>query len=361
MLASQEPIASRAGQLSDRCRSGIARARQYVLAMFDPKAGWRDFCFQNWGPSTSWVTAHVLWRTAEVLPSSVVRDARRLLLERVDASGGWGFNESVLPDADSSIHVIRALCETGSTASDLRASVAFVIKHQSELGGIATYRDATELARSRKRDVEWNYSGWTQDHQCVTAAFLDSFTAFPGLARSENIGRALEFMAAHQSGLGYWPSYWWRSRVLATAMALPAFHRTCLPQYSTPLRRGIAWLRSQRSAEGAWSNGIDQEPSILATAQAAAMLLSVEESTFELASSVEWLLKFQLQDGSWSSAPCLQVPAPNVMNPAGECEWRAGGRGIGSCRADLDRLYTTASVLSACLQFLKALARHADS
>ncbi len=325
------------------CDQALSKAANFIADHFSPTEGWADFAFDKWGPSTSWTTAHVLWRACSILPEPVVGAAADLLLQRRDGDAAWGFNERTHPDSDSTIHAVRALLEVGVPDSDLRPSIEFVLAHQRNDGGFAAYNDAAGLARSRRAYQEHNYSGWTQSHPCVTAFVADTLSAFRSLAPARSLEGAINLLGVQQRPEGYWAAYWWRSRVFTTGLAVSVFLSKHDLAESHAVFSAVNWLLHQQLRTGAFSNGIDADSQYtLATAQAIIGLLHVEWARDAVGRAIEWLLRKQRIDGSWTSSPSLQVPPPHVMDPDEIVSWRTSGRGIGSCRADSQRLYTTA-------------------
>jgi hypothetical protein len=89
-------------------REAIARGATQLLAQQDDDSFWREFALAP-GASESWATAWVGWCLAGTAistgaPHAAVRNAlarARSALATARRAGGWGYNRSTGPDADS--------------------------------------------------------------------------------------------------------------------------------------------------------------------------------------------------------------------------------------------------------------------
>jgi hypothetical protein len=66
---------------------------------------------------------------------------------------------------------------------------------------------------------------------------------------------------------------------------------------------------------------------------------------------VEWLLKHQLEDGSWSPYYLLRIPYPPMKEPWRYHAWVRDGKAISAVIKDHNRLFTTATTYSALTEF----------
>jgi len=342
---------------SNSLREAVRKALDFVRAETDASGGWSDFSTNRSGQSTSWVTAYVLWQVGNLLPArEVSRGVAALLAER--QPNGWGFSVLTPPDCDSTLHALRALQILSIEVPDSAQALDFVLSHQTEGGGFATYANANALRNYREEGDGVAYAGWLQPHVCVTTVALETLrTTSPPL--SEPFTRASAYLARSQSPEGYWEAYWWRSRTLATArLVQQAPSGPTSSALTSALRAGNAWLERTQHATGFWDNGYDEGvPCLLSTATALAAITATVGTSASALTAADWLLRQQNHDGSWTSAPVLRIPPPDILSPETWTGWRTGSRGVGSRCSDDRRVYTTATVAATLHAMLLGLAQ----
>ena len=134
---------------------------------------------------------------------------------RRDPSGGWGYNATVPPDADSTIWAVQ-LAErvAGGASASLGAARAFLERHRRPGGGLATYADAAPVRADMGFPAWVSYRGWTSAHPCVTAA------ASNVRLLGDQPDELDAYLRRTQRSDGSWPAYWWADREYATALAV---------------------------------------------------------------------------------------------------------------------------------------------
>lgn len=252
---------------------------------------WEDFALPV-GCSDSWVTAYVLTSLAEVLQAGlpaepdVAAPALRWLLRQQAASGGWGYNAGVPPDADSTAWVMLA-CRGWSQPVPRRAR-RFLLDC-SDARGVGTYPSGNSPA-----------AGWARPSEDVTAV----------------VRRALRVAAPTVDSLT--PATWWASPVYTSAMrrAPPAGQR------QTGLRAAIAGFVPAGDFERA--------------------LLLRCRSNLGLPSRplIEELLSRQCANGMWPAAARLRLARPELAMPWALID-------SGPLFIDDRAVFTTATVLAA--------------
>lgn len=150
---------------------------------------------------------------------------------------------------------------------------------------------------------------------------------------------------------------WARPYAEVTATALRALVPVVGPNYAL-ITRGVTWLATQRAgywweAPGYLPRELARLRSILPEAPVPTVPAGIGTSAFDTAlrlevglnpACAEALLVSQQADGSWASVPILRLPDPY-----------SGGMRV---FADQRRLFTTATVLSALVQFARARVTH---
>lgn len=272
--------------IGDVLASGVAAlggARQGV--------NWEDFTLPV-GRSDSWVTAYVLASLAELgeaeLPAvaSLAVPALRWLLNQQAETGGWGYNDSVPPDADSTAWAMLA-CRGWSHPVPRRAR-RFLLGCASA-HGFATYPVASSPA-----------AGWARPSEDVAAV----------VCRALRIGTL--------PGDALLPATWWISPLYTSAMRLatPAAGR------ETGLRAAIAGFVPAGDFERA-------------------LLLQCHVSLrIPCTALVETLLARQCADGLWPAAARLRLARPELAQPWAVID-------SGPIFIDDRAVFTTATVLAA--------------
>jgi squalene cyclase len=242
--------------------------------------------------------------------------AVRWLLCRQAAGGGWGYNQAVEPDVDSTSQALLFLAAAGQPASP--EACAFIARHQQPDGGFATFLpDALT-------------GSWGLSHPEITPVALLVLRAYPGGLPEGSLARGLAWLRGARRPDGLWDSFWWSTPLPATEVNL-AF----LDSAGTPEPPPAALAR--------WTPADSLE---------ASLLLSITAATAHsprLEQLVGRLLEDQADDGSWKSAPALRVTARDCARP-----WEAAVSG--PLFADPQRLHGTATALAALSKAQRALA-----
>jgi hypothetical protein len=303
-------VDSRVVPVQDSLAAGI----NFLARGQHPDGSWSDFWLPV-GTSDAWVTAYIglaLHRvTAYPLLNETLRDlatgcitrAAAWLLAQPRPLLGWGYNATVLPDADSTAHALSLLARMALPIPD--EALAFLKKHKAPGAGYSTYvgRDSNHR--------------WAQSAPDITAAVLRALYDVGALDRAS---LALEWQAllgSLQDVHGRWQGYWWPTPNYATGLVLevwqlagrPALRLPVDGQFATGSAFDIAWAMYARRVCG----GDTQ------------LLL-------------KQLLAGQAKDGGWLDAPILRVP-PSHGLPAGRTV----------IARDARRLFTTATAITALL------------
>jgi hypothetical protein len=279
--------------------ASVARGAAFLLTGQDVDGGWRDFDLKP-GVATAWTTAYVAARVADltdVAPKAApaVEAAAEFLRAHREPGGGWAYNRRCPPDADST--ALALLFLAGREPAPRLKDAAVLAAFQESGGGFATYRP-------------WRADhAWARPHAEVTATALRALTVFlPPDHAILRTGR--DWLARRAVHLGD-AAYWW---------VTPAYLALELARLGAPDADAEG---GDRGATDAFSSALILERSVLRGAAPAAIDAAAGE-----------LIARQGSDGSWPSDPILRVPDP-------------ARRGPGSIHADQNRLFTTATVVSA--------------
>jgi len=246
-----------------RIREAIDSARAYLLSRVE-----NGLCLEfhqlRHGPSLAWTTACIGSTLAEF--QVVVPEMLETLLSLRWDCGGWSYNQnSVSPDADSTLRVLQFLTKIGfSDKLVIAKAERFVIAHQQTDGGIATYRSEAVAA------MGYSEGGWTVSHPCVTALANN-------ILRDDQARTKTKQYLAERFAKGDARSYWWRT-----------------PWY---VRYESGWINGE---------SISDDPVEIALA----LLLKARQKTVDRELLVR-LVGLQLVDGSFPPSHQFRIPRPN--------------------------------------------------
>jgi hypothetical protein len=286
---------------------------------------WRDFLTPA-GEASEWTTALVAAALHAVgADADPLRRAAAALLARQNEDGGWGYNDDVPTDADSTACALLFLSCIGADESACARAASCLAAHRRGDGGVATYREAEPIRRYMGVGRWMRFSGWCRSHTEVTATAGRALGSFAPAAAA----CAWEYVRARQEPDGSWRAYWWTS-----------------PHYSTLQGALLAAARGDAPAvarAAAWAaRPVDPLPAFAAAAGLSTLALGDDQAA--RARAVARLLALQEADGGWPSGPILRIPTPGDVDPDRR-RLRPLGRGI--VVADQHRTVTTAFCVAA--------------
>lgn len=287
----------------------------FLLDHQSADGAWRDFSLKP-GRSDAWVTAYVglkllgvSSRSPDSIASVALAAAARFVAAAKNGDGGWGYNGSCPPDADSTAWAILFLRRM-HVPVELR-DLAALVKFQSSDGGFTTYRGMRA------------HHGWGFAHPDVTVVALAALaTELP--SHHVILRKGYASLEAYLAGGHPMASYWWPSpyymawAVCALCRDVPEAPRFAVP----PLQ-----LRADACC---FERALALEVDVLRG-----------RSAFQVSDRAMRLRAMQLADGSWPSEPILRVADPRSTEPDD-----AFSR-LSPVFADDRRIFTTATVMAA--------------
>jgi hypothetical protein len=206
--------------------------------------------------------------------------------------GGWGYNRSSGPDADSTAWACRFLAAYGAQLGGVAARA--LMPFLDTAGGAHTFREP-------------GVGRWGEAHADVTPIV--------GLALAEASGAALppvplirDRVIRDQAEDGYWTGFWWATDIYATVWSLVFLARTAgIP--ATTAARGRQALRNAGASAG--RTALEQALLLLAWTH-------LDPAAFDTLDVLDGLLATQLHSGGWPPSALLLVPDrfPGAGEPA---------------------------------------------
>jgi squalene cyclase len=331
--------------------ASVRRALTFLLKMQRPDGLWSDF-YTLAGQSNHWVSAVVGCALTRGIIGSDGGSVDRALAELAKeqrSHGGWAYNRKVPGDCDSTAWVLQfMLRRSWPKSSSLFRATRYVLRHQDpDSGGFSTYAPPDRIERFIGVRPEQT-QGWLAPHLGVSCTSVEALIEAGADCRAPRMAKALRYIAAQRPPGGLWSCYWWCGHGYATYHALRALSLGNEIDKQTVAEVSNAILERQ-AADGTW--GTQGTSSVFETAEMLRALHLIAHREQALASPIRKarlaLLERQKNDGSFEPTPMLRIPPPHVADPGTVAAWRIDRPGTGVLISDSERVYTTASAISA--------------
>jgi hypothetical protein len=313
----------------DQAARALERGTRFLLAMQGTDGLWRDFLTPA-GEASEWPTGFI-GTALHVVGADVhaLERAAETLVARQNDDGGWGYNEHVPSDADSTACVLQFLALTGRGGSACARAHACLARHQcGNDGGVATYHDPAPIRRFMGVGRWWRFDGWCSPQTEVTAT---AGSALAAAGRSAAAEAAWRYVRSRQREDGSWSSYWWTSPHYATQQAVKLAVR--FGDHGA-VDRAAGWVLRTGG----------QDASAFPTALSLSILLDAGASGEAVERAIARLAESQENDGGWPSDPIMRIPMPGDRDPDRRRLVRIGG---GIVVRDHHRTFTTAASVAA--------------
>lgn len=322
----------------------LERGTRFLLANQGRDGLWRDFLTPA-GEASEWPTGFIATalHLAAARASALERAADALVASQ-DVDGGWGYNEDVPSDADSTACVLLFLALMGHRGSSCRRAGSCLVRHQrTENGGIATYSEPGPIRRFMGVGRWVRFGGWCRPHTEVTAAAGRALGALAPDGCSPEANAAWRYVRSRQCADGSWSSYWWTSPHYATLQALDL--ALSLHDHD-PVSRAAEWAIRGQDDDGGWS-APGAAASAFATALSLSVLVNAGASRQPVERAIRRLVALQHEDGGWPSHPIMRIPLPGDPDPDRRSRWRFVRLASGAVIRDQHRTFTSAACVAA--------------
>jgi len=244
---------------------------------------------------------------------------------------GWVFeyNNKWNPDVDDTAMVLLALRQIPTdqptrTAEAFKRGMDWMMAFQCRDGGWAAFdKDCTNSILEKVPFADHNAM---LDPECadITARILE-LLGYEGYPTSHpQIRRALDYLRAQQEKDGSWYGRWGVNYIYGTWQVLRGLRALRIDMSQPWIQKGAQWLRSVQLADGGWGERCNtyDDPVYKAvgpatasqTAWAVMGLCAMGNPEDEsLRRGVEYLIRTQNQDGSWSEDEITGTGFPRVF------------------------------------------------
>lgn len=345
---------------NDKLVCAMEKAYDYIKSNRNADRVWSDFLTLA-GESVYWVSGYVGYALGDYHKFKEDEDwtARigNYILEHQQQNGGWGYGLGVPADADSTAWCLLFLSKLSiGYRSSIERAINFLKEHKTPLDkGFRTYAMPQQIARFMMINGDVSFEGWSSSQMCVTGVAIQALFESE---KDENFIDGISCIKKNQTPQGYWNSYWWNDNLYATANCMNAlkYRLNSDSEADTCLCKAQKWISNEQLIDGSWTNTKGKDGTPFSTALALKGLLVHPQNVLQsILKGVEWILNNQLENGSWISTPKLRIPHPSSTDPWNQEYWKVGGKAINAVIEDHRRLFTTATVFKALIEYQKFL------
>lgn len=320
----------------------IEKGNSYIINSSKNGKSSKDYTNMFHG-SDEWITAYVAYQinlSNDPAALAFAKKSWKFLRWRAFFRTGWGYNIIIPADADSTnwgLVLGQSLQQEKSYA--FRKNMAYLLKHKSPDGGISTYTKG-KIKFFEKLGKGRSFEGWSKSHLCVTSAAAL-------LSDLNDDTQILNYILRNQQSDGRWTGYWWCDDEYTTYYATLALKNST--HYPKATNHAIQWTISELSNPKKLDFYFKSPFAFafaLRTLTLNAKSILDQEIDQLLKILVPKLTSLQKEDGSWQGSARLRVVPPDVVDPDEYKKWKGSG-GVGTIKIDIQRLFSTASVIGA--------------
>jgi squalene-hopene/tetraprenyl-beta-curcumene cyclase len=299
--------------------------------------------------SPVWDTALVLNALADAGPrrpaerEAVTRGAQWLVEREVRRPGDWSlcnpklepggwffeYRNGHYPDTDDTAMVLMALARTGHAATPngrpaAERGLRWLLGMQNKDGGWAAFD--RNINRQVLTQVPFADHNAMLDPSCpdITARVLEALGDYGYDPDHPQVASALRFLEQTQEPSGAWPGRWGVNYLYGTWQVLVGLKNVHFDMGQPLVRRAVDWLISVQQPGGGWGESCGSyddprlagkgTPTASQTAWALLALLAAGEARSEaVRAGIDWLLRTQRPDGTWSEDQFTGTGFPKVF------------------------------------------------
>jgi squalene-hopene/tetraprenyl-beta-curcumene cyclase len=247
---------------------------------------------------------------------------------------GWYFEyaNEFYPDCDDTAMVLTALARLSIVDPELRSQVdsarkralRWLLSMQNPDGGWAAFDRGCDKELLKLIPFADHNAMIDPSWEDVTGRVLETLS-LEGLSPDDRrIRRAIDFLDSRQCDDGTWYGRWGCNYIYGTWLALSGLSRFGVDMQEERYQRAAHWLRSRQNADGGWGETLQsyEEPALKGigpstAAQTAWALLGLfasgDYASDAVVSGVDFLLRMQLDDGSWDDEHWTGTGFPKVF------------------------------------------------
>ncbi|MEN3333503.1 MAG: squalene-hopene/tetraprenyl-beta-curcumene cyclase [Blastocatellia bacterium] len=247
--------------------------------------------------------------------------------------GGWYFEyaNEYYPDVDDTFQVLTSLSKVrfpdGTRERRKREAMERALKWtltmQNKDGGWASFdKDCDEqfLTQIPFADHNAMIDPSTAD---ITGRGLETLASIGFKMDHPTVQRALAYMAKEQERDGTWFGRWGVNYIYGTWLALTGLNAIGEDMWESKYQAAGCWLRAIQNADGGWGESPNTYDDASLKGQGASTpsqtawallgLMATKDDSDGLHRGIDYLLKTQLEDGSWKDASWTGTGFPTVF------------------------------------------------
>ncbi len=319
----------------------ISLSESYIDSMQNEDGSWLEVCNMQ-GFSNVWATGFI-GAFLEDNSSSLGSAKQFLINHRQDDL--WGYNTDWTYDYDSTTCVLMSLNDNHHS---LDIYIDKWLKGQNTDGSFRTYSPNNKIISNlnlNRRQIK----GWTQGHVCVSAM---GYYFLSNLENQDQYNEQIEKLEAYilstKTKNGVWKPYWWTSYIYPTCLNIQGMINR--NRFDDEIDSSVRYILDHQNEDGSFSCELLDRKSLFYSAMILDMLCYSEKIFVLYKDEIErlkdWILKNQLDDGSFEGTNFLVIPNPDVLNwDPDKSNFKINNFGSGnSITGEISGLFTTAIV-----------------
>ncbi|NQX82312.1 MAG: hypothetical protein HRT66_10010 [Flavobacteriaceae bacterium] len=324
-------------QVNNNLKDSIDRSIKYIIDSQDKQGSWNDI-FNEAGVSNVWATSYIGYLLSESnvnISNKLLKKASNYLIQNKNSDALWGYNNMWIDDADSSSFALLNI------KSDVNINIYFNnwLKFQKKDGGFSTYKDENILLSSLNSSKIKNVKGWTQSHFCVSSVSYLVFVELE-LTNSDSFKFLRSYLISKLKSYSNIISYWWAGEIYAIHYILLG----AVKNKDTELV-SICEIIVNKLVKKNEVNYFFKGLMLHTLCLTDNLFIKHNSKVIEIA---EQIINKQYTDGSWEEGFSLKIPHPSVIDVNNkDIAWTKDSKGTNIMVSDYNRLFTTASCLTA--------------
>ena len=247
---------------------------------------------------------------------------------------GWYFEyaNEFYPDCDDTAMVLTALARMRITDPDLgervnaarRRALVWLLSMQNPDGGWAAFDRGCDKELLKLIPFADHNAMIDPSWEDVTGRVLETLSLEGFEPSNDSVQRAIAFLNSRQCEDGTWYGRWGCNYIYGTWLALAGIGRFGVDMSQERYQKAARWLRSRQNEDGGWGETLRsyEEPDLKGigdstAAQTSWALLGLfaagDTSSEAVRRGVDFLLRMQLEDGSWDDEHWTGTGFPKVF------------------------------------------------
>lgn len=267
-----------------------------------------------------------------ILSKEVKKEGDWKIKNKSGKPGGWFFEfaNEFYPDIDDSAMVLLALKrvdmeeDEDKKAAAVARAISWILSMQNEDGGWAAFdtNNTMELLNA----IPFADHNAMLDPACpdITGRVVEALASYGFTLEDEPVRRAVAYLGKRQEADGSWFGRWGVNYIYGTWAVLSGLAKIGISPKERFFQKGVEWIKDHQNGDGGWGESpVSYEKKELKgtgastpsqTAWAVLALCAADEfESAEVCRGVDYLVRTQRGDGTWSEREFTGTGFPNVF------------------------------------------------